>query len=360
MTHPNLALVLSGFPRRSETFALNEALALEARGMLAAIFATKAGDGQTPQPGSERLLHRVHYLQEGDACAQAAEMTAHLQGKPLTGIHAYFAHTPAEVAELASRKLNLPFGFSTHAKDARKVAPNELARRANAAACVVACNPDVASELRQVGADVTLLPHGVDIQRFVPTPLPLDLPIRLLAVGRLVEKKGFDVLLKSLVELQFPFHLQIIGDGPQRQLLADFIEQQHLTNQVTLTPSMTHEQLAHAYATAHIVVAPSVVDRNGDRDGLPNVVLEAMASARPVVASDVAAISSAIRHEETGLLTAPGKSSALAAALTRLAFDPSLRQSLGQRARACAEKQFSLGSCSTRFCDYLEQVYRYK
>ena len=66
-THPKLALVLSGFPRRSETFALNEALALEARGMLAAIFATKAGDGQAPQPGSERLLHRVHYLQEGDA-----------------------------------------------------------------------------------------------------------------------------------------------------------------------------------------------------------------------------------------------------------------------------------------------------
>lgn len=357
LNNPKIALILSGFPRRSETFALNEALALEERGMLAAIFATKMGDGQPPQPGSEHLLHRVHYLQTGNAASQATEVVRLLDGKDVRGIHAYFAHTPAEVAELASQKLTLPFGFSTHAKDARKVAPTELARRAQAAACVIACNPDVAKELREVGADVTLLPHGVDIQRFAPSTPPQNQPIRLLAVGRLVEKKGFDILIKSMAQITQPLQLQIIGDGPQRDLLVDLVAQHKLHDRVTLTPSMTHEQLGKAYSAAHVVVVPSVVDRNGDRDGLPNVLLEAMASARPVVASDVAAISSAIIHEQTGLLTPAGDVQALASALIRIAQDADLRLRLGQNARSCVEHNYSLCGCSSRFCDYLAQVY---
>lgn len=358
MTQPQIVLVLSGFPRRSETFALNEALALEERGMLAAIFATKPGDGQTPQPGSERLRHKVHYLQAGDAYHQASELVEHLRGTNVRGIHAYFAHTPAEVAEQASRKLHLTFGFSTHAKDARKVAPSELARRARSAACIVACNPDVAKDLHEIGVEVTLLPHGVDILRFAPSPVPADQPIRLLAVGRLVEKKGFDVLLKSVAQLSIPFQLQMIGDGPQHDLLSDLIDQHQLADRVTMIPGMTHVQLADAYAAAQIVVAPSVVDSNGDRDGLPNVVLEAMASARPVVASEVAAISSALTHEESGLLTPAGDVKALAAALTRLATDAELRTHLGQNARRRVERDFSLAACSNRFCDYLAQTYK--
>lgn len=358
MSAGGIVLVLSGFPRRSETFALNEALALSDHGCLSAIFATKAGDGQLPQPGSERILPCVRYLAEGTPAQQAQELVRQLDGKDVHGIHAYFAHTPTEVAELAAEQLSVPFGFSVHAKDARKVSPDELRRRAKQAACVVACNPDVAGDLRQSGVPVHLLPHGVDTKRFFATPAPSNQPIQLLAVGRLVEKKGFDVLIHAIAKLRFPLHLKIIGDGPQHETLSRWIAGYNLGDQIELCASMTHDQLVHAYTAAHIVVAPSVVDRNGDRDGLPNVILEALACARPVVASDVAAISSAITTGENGWLTPPGEAEALASALTHLANDAALRQKLGDNARLRAERDFDLSVCSRRFCEFLEQTYR--
>jgi glycosyltransferase involved in cell wall biosynthesis len=352
-----MVMILSGFPRRSETFALHEVLALEERGLLAAIFATKPGDGLAPQPGSERLLQRVQILPPGNVAQQAAVLAEQLRGHFVTGIHAYFAHTPTEVAACVARRLNVPYGFSIHARDARKVAPDELARRARAAACVVACNPDVARALDGAGVGVQLLPHGVDTERFRPQPVSLSTPLRLLAVGRLVEKKGFGVLIQAAAQLSFPFFLRIIGDGPERASLLAAIEAANLSDRIDLCGSLTHAELPAAYAAAHIVVAPSIVDHTGDRDGLPNVVLEAMASGRPVIASDVGAVNSAIMTEVSGLLVSPGDASALASALERLAHDPARRLALGQQARQQVECAYDLRACTARFCRFLEETY---
>jgi glycosyltransferase involved in cell wall biosynthesis len=271
----------------------------------------------------------------------------------VSGIHAYFAHTPAEIAAYVARWLNIPFGFSVHARDARKVPVEELWQRARLAACVVACNPDVVRHFDGANIPVKLIPHGVDTQRFQPQPPPVAPPIRLLAVGRLVEKKGFDVLIQAAAQLSFPFLLRIIGDGPLQSELAAAIAAANLRDRVELCRSITHAELPTAYAEAHIVVAPSVVDRTGDRDGLPNVVLEAMASGRAVVASDVGAISSAIQPGESGLLVAPGDPGCLAAALEQLAGDPQLRSRLGHHARCRAEADFRLDFCTARFCNFL-------
>jgi glycosyltransferase involved in cell wall biosynthesis len=352
-----IVLVLSGFPRRSETFALHEVLALEERGDLAAIFATKPGDGLPPHPGSEALLKRVQYLPAGDAKAQAHDLVQRLDGQPVAGIHAYFAHTPAEVAEHAAAHLQVPYGFSVHARDARKVREDELVRRARAAACVVACNSDVAISFDAEGIALKLLPHGVDTQRFSPKPLLPVPPIRLLAAGRLVEKKGFDVLIQAAAQLTFPFRLRIVGDGEQRQQLMAAIEEAHLQRQVELCGSVTHAELPALYAEAHIVVVPSVVDQSGDRDGLPNVALEAMASGRPVVASDVGAVSSALVSEQSGLLVPPGDAAALADALERLARDLSFRSILAHHARIHVAAHFDLRACTDRFCRFLESTY---
>ena len=108
MSHARIAMIVSGFPRRSETFALNELLALDERGMLTAIFATKPGDGNPPQPGCERLLKRIHFLPEGSAAEQAGAIVKTLCDHSVSGIHAYFAHEPAEVARHAARQLNVP------------------------------------------------------------------------------------------------------------------------------------------------------------------------------------------------------------------------------------------------------------
>src|SRR5438094_8519400 len=211
-----IAVVTSGVPRRSGTFLLNELLALDARGTLAAVFATKAGDGGPLHPGCARLLGRVELLPAGSASTQAARLAERLRGRQVTGIHGYFAHRPAAVAAHAARRLGVPFGFSVHARDARKVAPPVLAARARRAACVIACNRDVAAELARVGAPSRLLPHGVDTHRFRPRPEPRGAPLRLLAVGRLVEKKGFESLIEAAARPTTPFQLRIVGEGPRR------------------------------------------------------------------------------------------------------------------------------------------------
>lgn len=356
MSRP-IIMVMSGFPRRSETFALNELLALEARGSLAAIFATKPGDGSQLQPGCERLMERVRYLPEGSPATQAAIMVEKLGGERVGGIHGYFAHTPAEVAAHAAARLCVPYGFSTHARDARKVAPDDLAERARGAACIVACNVDVARDIQSSGSKIHLLPHGVDLRRFQAQPQLHAGPLRLLAVGRLVEKKGFNILLDAATRLKFPFRLSIIGDGPERERLSNMITENGLTRRVTLDGALTHAELPRAYAEAHVVVVPSIQDQSGDRDGLPNVVLEAMACGRPVVASDISTIGCAVTHGETGLLVPPGDAPALASSLEQLGQEPALREQFGRNGRTRVERDYEVGRCTERFHQLLESVY---
>lgn len=354
MTPPQVAVVTSGFPRRSETFALNELLALDSAGMLRGIFATKPGDPGAVQPDAERLLHRVEVLSPGTPDEQAAEVAR--RAPEVDAVHAYFAHTPAAVAERAAGLLGVPFGFSVHAKDARKVGSAELARRLRVAACVVACNPDVAADLTRLGGSPDLIPHGVDLHRFSPRPTPPG-PLRLLAVGRLVAKKGFDVLVEATSGLTLPLSLRIVGDGPERERLSAAIARTGLVDRVRLVGPLTHAELPAEYADAHVVVVPSIEDEDGDRDGLPNVVLEALASGRPVVASDVAAIASAVNDGETGLLVPPRDPAALSAAIGLLAGDPAWRERLGRAGRALAETRFELDGCAAGFVRRLELAY---
>ncbi|MDQ3816890.1 MAG: glycosyltransferase [Acidobacteriota bacterium] len=352
-----LAVIVSGFPRRSETFALNELLALEERGALACVFATKPGETCAPQPGCERLLDRVQLLPQVGPIEQAAIVAERLEGLNLRGIHGYFAHTPAEVAAHAAARLRLPYGFSVHARDARKVAPDDLARRAQRAACVIACNMDVAKSLRGAGAQVELVPHGVDLKRFRPQSKPEADTLRVLAVGRLVEKKGFHHLLAAAARVRSPFSLRIIGEGPERERLSRMIEAYGLDESITLCGARNHEELPEEYARAHVLVAPSIQDHMGDRDGLPNVVLEAMASGCAVLASDMGAISSAIVQGQTGILVPPGDEQAMASGLELLALKPDLREELGRNARSLVERDYEVERCTERLYQLLEKVY---
>lgn len=352
-----LAVVMSGFPRRSETFALNELIALETAGVLDAVFATKPGDA-SDHPGVECIAHRVHTLAAGSTAEQGQEVAAALAGRGITGVHAYFAHIPAEVASHAAARLGCRWGFSTHARDARKVAPDALEGRARLASCIVACNHDVASEFAQLGANVSLIPHGVDIGRFQPADPPVATgTLAVLAVGRLVEKKGFSVLIEGVALTRTRVSLRIVGDGPLRDVLAAQVAEAGLDDRVTFAGPMSHAELPRAYADAQVVVVPSVVDAAGDRDGLPNVVLEAMAMERPVIASDVGAVATAVENDITGILVPPGDPVAVAVALDRLAADAGLRHQLGVTGRRRVERDFELGACTTRLIAHLEGVY---
>ncbi len=357
MNSRQIAVVVSGFPRISETFAVNEMLALAKHGALAAIFATKPGDGTQLKRGSERLSEFVTVLPNGGADKQAAVVANALKDRKVRAVHGYFAHHPAEVAWRAAERLRLPFGFSVHAKDARKISTVELRTRARRAACVVACNSDVAATIQQTGARVHLIPHGVDLERFQVKPPPASETFQVLAVGRLVEKKGFHHLIEAASRLSFPFRLRIIGEGPERERLTRMISAYCLGDRVMLCGPRSHDQLPDDYAGAHVVAVPSIVDEAGDRDGLPNVVLEAMATGRAVVATKAGAIETAVRNNETGLLLPPGDSLLLAVALARLAQDLGLRERLAAAAREYVEQHYEVKRCSERFCHLLEEAY---
>jgi glycosyltransferase involved in cell wall biosynthesis len=359
MTGDGIAMVVSGFPRRSETFVLGELVALEASGILAGIFATKPGDTAEPHPDVARLAGRVEVLPAGTPLEQSEALVARLRGVRLAGVHGYFAHTPADVAACAADRLGVSYGFTAHARDARKVPAAHLAHLARGAAGVLACNTDVAAELSAAGVAARLVPHGVDLERFKPQqPPPRVRPrLQLLAVGRLVPKKGFDVLLAAAARLEIPFELRIIGDGSERPRLASQIAALDLADRVTLYAGRTHAELPDDYAAADILVVPSVVDATGDRDGLPNVVLEALASGRPVVASSVGSIAAVLAHRHTGWLVPPGDAHALADALQTLGADPALREQIGARGRARVERGFAARACAERLERALMAMY---
>jgi len=353
-----IAVIVSGFPRRSETFALNELIALEEAGKLLAIFATKPGDRTPPHRDVARLANRVVMLPPGCPNEQADYVTSYLRGTQVAGIHGYFAHTPADVAARAAAQLGVPYGFSAHARDARKVHGADLERRGRGAALVVACNADAAATLTLRGMQPVLIPHGVDTGRFAPIQAICQRgPIRLLAVGRLVPKKGFGVLLSALANLDVPFTLRIIGDGPEGVPLQTAIDECSLGDRVKLCGGRTHDDLAREYAAADVVIVPSVEDRTGDRDGLPNVVLEAMACGRPVLATRMGAIASAVEHRRTGWLVPAGDPPALAHAIRVLQGSVELRERLGREARRRVERDFALRTCTERLRNVLEAAY---
>src|SRR5680860_475753 len=269
--------------------------------MLVRIYATKSGDGAVPQPGVDEVLPLLRVLPAGDAAQQATAMVEDLGDAKVDGVHGYFAHRPAEVAALAAGDLGVGFSFSVHALDARRVPAAELADRARAASGVVACNTDVAQHVEVPGAQVRFLPHGVDLERFRPRPHPdSEGRVRVLAVGRLVEKKGFSTLIDAVARLQVPYMLRIVGTGAEHARLAASIDRHGLADTVELVGRRSHDELPDYYAWADVVAVPSVVDSGGDRDGLPNVALEAMASGRPTVVSDVAALGAVVRDAASG------------------------------------------------------------
>jgi glycosyltransferase involved in cell wall biosynthesis len=350
-------MIVSGFPRCSETFLLNELIALDDAGMLLALFATKPGDAGPVHADVSRLAHRLVQLPPTDADEQVAFAEAQLRGTSVAGVHGYFAHEPASIALRLARRLDVPFGFSVHAKDLRKISVDALDHRARHAVGVIACNPDAADTVRKSGHGVHLVPHGVDLERFQPHARSWDARLRLLGVGRLVEKKGFSVLVEAAARLAVPFELRIVGEGPDRVRLQSRLTARGLDGHVTLCGPLSHSALPAQYAWADIVVVPSIVDSSGDRDGLPNVVLEAMASARAVVASDTGAIRAAITSGETGMLVPQGDDRMLAQAIERLAAEPALRDRLARAARRKVESDFALPSCARRWCDLLARLY---
>lgn len=286
----------------------------------------------------------------------ACYFASKLKGRDARHIHAHFASYPATVGLLLAEICGSSFSLSCHAQDIFGTKTILLPRKLGEADFVSVCTRHGLERLQRLHAlssseKLHLLYHGIDVSRIEHLPhIEYPLPM-VLSVGRLVEKKGYPFLLQAAAILHgqgVQFELVIVGDGPMRNELERLAGGLGLRDKVVFAGHLTQEQLAHVYRRADAFCLGSIVDKDGDRDGLPNVILEAMAYGVPVVASNLSAIPEAVIDGETGLLAPPGSANELAAQLERVLSDPELRQRLIANARRKVEEDFDLHKNTVR------------
>jgi glycosyltransferase involved in cell wall biosynthesis len=235
-------------------------------------------------------------------------------------LHAHWATMPALAAYFIKRVIGIPYSITAHAWDIYKETAM-LREKLEAADFVVTCTSANLEELQRLGADparLSLCYHGLDFARLPPPIFGRGGDLRILAIGRLAETKGFADLLKAcdlLHRRDIPFRCDIIGAGPLAPMLRALIAAHRLGQVVGLFDWRSHSQILCAYQRYTVLAVPSVIGRDGDRDGIPNVIMEAMSQGLPVVASQVSGIPEVVRPNATGWLVPPGNPPALAAAL---------------------------------------------
>ena len=271
-------------------------------------------------------------------------------------LHGHFCHGVATITWFASRLSGIPFSFTAHAKDIYQTELNPgllLERKLGAARFVATCTCANAGVLRgrhERPEDVHAIYHGLDTEYFSPAPKPAQLPIQaavpmILSVGRFVEKKGFDQLIEACALLKgeglrdglhngLNFACVIVGErGSAFESIRALIEARGLADTVQLRSAVTQDELRDIYRSARVFALPCQVMEDGDRDGFPNVLAEAMAMGVPVVSTRISGIPEMIDNGVHGLLVEPRDAPALAAALRRVLTDAALHTRLARAAR---------------------------
>jgi len=289
------------------------------------------------------------------------------QKRRATVMHGHWVVPGGAIASFA--RPSLPLVISLHGSDvfvAERIAPaRTLARRVlGRAGCVTACSADLASRAVSLGAPparIEVVPYGVNARRFAPDAdarealrtgvrIPTDTPL-LFSAGRLVRKKGFEYLIDALpmVSTTAAPVLAIAGVGDLRQELETRVRTAGLASRVMFLGNLKQDQVATWLAAADVAVVPSVRDDSGNVDGLPNTVMEALASGTPLVATPAGGIGAVVEDGRTGLLVEERDPAALARAIASLLQDPSLRRRIGQDARAMIEARYGWDAVASRF-----------
>jgi glycosyltransferase involved in cell wall biosynthesis len=269
-------------------------------------------------------------------------------------IHAHFLHTPASVARYAAIMCGLDWSASAHAKDIWLTPDWELSEKIDDCAWLTTCSMAARNQLASLAArpgKIALTYHGIDPMRFPPTHIrraardggdPAD-PLRILAVGRAVEKKGFNILIDALALLPRTLHwrLEHVGGGELLEPLRRQAETAGISDRVTWRGALSQDLIIDRYRDADLFVLPSRIADDGDRDGLPNVLLEAQSQGLACIASDVSAVPELVEDGATGILTPPDDAAALSLAIGDLARDPVRRQELGRAGEARVRSDFS-------------------
>lgn len=296
------------------------------------------------------------FLRAGHIAAQV------LDGKTIGHLHGHFCHGSATITMWASELTGIPFSFTAHAKDIYlpELNPGDLLpRKIRRAKFVATCTDANRQHLQRLCPEVRTIKtiyHGLSTAFFTPEPAPVETPAAtILSVGRLVKKKGFPVLIEAcrlLRERSYDFRCRIIGAADEDSGVVErLIEKYDLAQRVFLEAPVAQEALRQIYRDCTIFALPCLVAGNGDRDGIPNVLVEAMATAKPVVATAVSGIPELIDHGIDGVLVAPEDPQALAGALEILLQDGGLRARLGRQARAKVCARFDSSKTTVQLRD---------
>jgi glycosyltransferase involved in cell wall biosynthesis len=389
-----VAFVLKGYPRLSEAFIAQEIAALERRGLDILIVSLRQPTDDRLHPVHREIKAPVRYLPEylwreplrvlrawlavrklesyrkaksiwlrdlrrdptpnrirrfGQALVLAAELP-----QDVTRLHAHFLHTPASVARYCAVLRALPWSGSAHAKDIWTTP--EWEKREKLADCewLVTCtrtNRDHLAALAPPGR-VELVYHGVDLARFPAHRVVRGAadgrdarhPVTILSVARLVEKKGTDLLLEALARVPAALHWRFVhvGGGPLRQAMQRRARKLGIAERITWRAALPQDELLLEYRKADLFALACRIARDGDRDGLPNVLAEAQSQGLACVATRVSAIPELIRDDSTGVLVNEADTVAFAAALEALITDPARRRMLGDAGQARLRAEFAL------------------
>jgi glycosyltransferase involved in cell wall biosynthesis len=390
----SVCVVLKGWPRLSETFIAQELVGLERRGLELNLFSLRHPTDKTTHALHAQLKAPVTYLPEylHDEPMRVARAFKAARGLPgwnrartvwlkdlardrtrnrvrrfgqgmvlaaelppdTDWIYAHFLHTPSSVARYAALMTGLPWSFSAHAKDIWTIPEWEKREKLADARWGVTCTRmghRHLAGLAPVPERVELLYHGLEFGRFPPEPAarpprtgtdPTD-PLTLLSVGRAVEKKGFDVALAALALLpaDFAWRWVHIGGGTGLKALKAEAKRLGLSSRIDWLGAQPQDVVIANLISADLFFLPSRMASDGDRDGLPNVLMEAQIMGLPVAATRMAAIPELVIEGETGVLVDPGDAPALAEALVSLARDPAARVRLAEAGRTRVRSHFS-------------------
>jgi len=381
-----IGYILRRFPSLSETFILNEVLAMEGLGTKVEVYSIlqprdpKFHEGITrlqasiryiPTLGDLKSLARYNrrayrsfgwrYLRVLASCVatfkpmqvwrffQAAYIAERARERKIEHFHAHFANRAANVARLAHEISGIPYSFTAHAVDIYKntVRPKILKKRITKAEFVVTVsdeNQRFLRELAPAAADkIHRIYNGIDFARFGKSARPLNASFTILCVGRMVEKKGLEYLIQACHELKkqnFRFRCNIIGKGNLRPKLNAMINELDLKNEIKLVGVVTQDKIGAWFTDADIFVLPCIIAQDGNREGLPVSIVEALASGLPVVTTAVAGISEAVKDGENGFLVPEHDAMALAEAVRKLLVDRDYRDKLSRNARRSVQPKF--------------------
>jgi len=392
--------VVRKFPVLSETFILNEILALEAMGVKVEIFSLAPTRDPRFHEGICRLQASVHYVPGLDDKSALLRYTRRLAARNpglyrrqlmkvlaarrpkliwrflqaswvaerarRTGVrhlHAHFANRSTTVAQQASRLLGIPFSFTAHAFDIYRDADHEVIARKMADARFAVTVSDYNVQFLKSLANghpvrVELVRNGIDMSRFSPPRHPPEGPFRIITVARFVEKKGIPILIEAcriLRERGVDFRCDIIGKGELRHTLECMIRDSSLGERVRLLEPLPQQEIVRHYQAAHLLVLPCIVAQDGNRDGLPVSIVEALACGVPVISTPVTGIPEAVHDGINGLIVPERDPTSLANAIESVIRDSDLHTRLRSAARPSVVEAFDQTRTAAKLYELLHE-----